>query len=106
MIYLLHFDKPYRHSQHYLGYAENFAARFKRHMEGRGARLMAAVAKAGIPVAVARKWPDGDRTLERKLHNRNNNARLCPICNPKTAYGNAAPDAEQVVDMPLEASAA
>jgi hypothetical protein len=83
VIYLLHFDRPYKHARHYLGYAKNFKARFVRHMEGRGARLMAAVAKAGIPVAVARKWPKGDRTPERKLHNRNNNSKLCPICNPK-----------------------
>ena len=80
MIYLLHFDRPYRHARHYLGYARRLAPRLARHMEGRGARLMAAVSRAGIGVTVARTWPEGDRTLERQLHNRNNNPKLCPVC--------------------------
>ena len=43
---------------------------------------MAAVAAAEIGYVVARTWPEGDRTLERRLHKRNNNPQLCPICTP------------------------
>ena len=80
MIYLLHFDRPFKHARHYLGYARNLQARLDRHDKGQGARLMAAISEAGIKYTVVREWADGDRTLERKLHNRNNNPRLCPIC--------------------------
>ena len=33
-VYLLHFDPPYRHAKHYLGYtkAESVKARFERHL--------------------------------------------------------------------------
>ena len=85
MIYLLHFNKPYKQARHYLGYARHLQSRLKRHDAGQGARLMAAVAKAGIGYIVARTWPEGDRTLERQLHNRNNNPALCPICTGKEA---------------------
>lgn len=80
MVYLLHFDKPYRHARHYLGYARLFERRLAEHMAGRGARLMAAVSAAGIGVTLVRKWPDGDRTFERELHNLKRNALLCPVC--------------------------
>lgn len=89
MIYILHFDRPLKHAQHYLGFAEdgNFEKRIQRHMSGRGSKLMRAVMQAGIPFAVARKWegPEADRNLERKFHRRNNTKRLCPICTPESA---------------------
>lgn len=85
MLYLLHFDQPYKQARHYLGYTKNLNQRLAHHVAGRGARLMDAVAKAGITFKIARTWPGGDRTLERKLKNRNNGPRLCPICTPGVA---------------------
>ncbi len=83
MVYLLCFDKKFKHAKHYIGYAENqrtFEARMKHHAKGSGSRLMAAIAKAGIGFCVARTWPDGDRNFERKLKNRKKAAELCPHC--------------------------
>lgn len=78
-IYLLHFDAPYAHARHYLGWAAHVEARLAHHAAGSGARLTAAAAAAGIGWTVARTW-QGDRNAERRLHNRGGGARLCPIC--------------------------
>jgi predicted GIY-YIG superfamily endonuclease len=85
MIYLLHFKSPFKHARHYLGFTESptgLDARLAKHASGSGAKLMRAVSQAGIDFDLARVWPDGDRTMERQLKNRNNTPTLCPICNP------------------------
>jgi predicted GIY-YIG superfamily endonuclease len=81
-IYLLHFDAPLAHAQHYLGFAEDLAARIERHRKGNGARLVAVFAEKGIGFTVARTWP-GDRTEERRIKNLKMAPRLCPICRAK-----------------------
>lgn len=81
-VYLLHFQQPYRHAQHYLGYAEDLAARLQAHRSGNGARLVEVVTQAGIGWELVRVWEDGDRTFERRLKNQKNARRLCPICRP------------------------
>ena len=78
-VYLIHFDRSYKHSRHYLGYAEDLAARVERHRAGAGARLMEVISAAGITWRVARTWP-GDRGLERKLKRRKDAPHICPIC--------------------------
>lgn len=83
MVYLLCFDKKFKHAKHYIGFAENentFKKRLEHHRKGSGSRLMAAIAKAGIGFTVTRTWPDGDRNFERKLKNRKEGPRLCPHC--------------------------
>jgi hypothetical protein len=79
-IYLLHFEQPYHHARHYLGWTEGLLEkRLGRHMVGNGARLVSVVTEAGIGITVARLW-SGTRDLERKLKNRKNGPKLCPIC--------------------------
>ena len=81
-VYLLHFDTPYCHARHYIGYTTNLDQRLAMHAAGRGARLMAVIHDAGIHWAVA--WVIvGDRQLERRLKDRHESPRLCPICNPR-----------------------
>ncbi|MEW6770040.1 MAG: endonuclease [Bacillota bacterium] len=83
MVYLLHFERAYKHARHYLGFvngAESLEQRLKRHRRGDGAKLVKAVVQAGIGFELARVWPDGDRHLERQLKNRKESPRLCPIC--------------------------
>lgn len=83
MVYLLHFEKPFRHARHYTGFAETpatFARRIAHHRAGRGARLVARAADAGIDFEIARVWEDGDRTLERALKDRHGASRFCPVC--------------------------
>ena len=78
-VYLLHFDTPLAHAQHYVGYAEDMEARIERHRKGNGARLVAVFAEKGIGFTVARTW-SGDRTEERRIKNMKMAPRLCPIC--------------------------
>lgn len=86
MVYLIHFDKPFKHAKHYIGFCDgedNLEKRMEYHKKGRGARLMDAITKAGIGFQVARTWLTGDRTFERRLKNGKNAPKLCPICNPE-----------------------
>jgi hypothetical protein len=88
-VYLLHFRRPYRHARHYLGFcAGDVAIRVAAHQAGQGARLLAAVAQAGIGVDLVRTWP-GDRSFERRLKRRHNSPRLCPVCRPAALAHNA-----------------
>jgi hypothetical protein len=84
-VYLLHFDRPFSHARHYLGWAAagNLAARLAYHQAGTGANLLRHVAKAGISWSLARTWP-GDRTRERQLKSRGA-SRRCPMCHPELA---------------------
>jgi len=82
-VYLLHFERPIapgRHTtQHYVGFATDLAARMQEHATGHGARLTQVARERGIVFRVARLWR-GDRWLERRLKDRKNTPRLCPIC--------------------------
>jgi predicted GIY-YIG superfamily endonuclease len=80
MVYLIHFDTPYKHARHYLGYTNNLDRRLEEHRRGQGARLMEVIHNAGITWRLARTW-EGGRDLERKLKSQHNSpANLCPIC--------------------------
>ena len=78
-VYLIHFDRPYRHARHYTGWAGNLDARLARHRAGNGARLIEVVMAAGIGWELARTWP-GTRADERRIKRARNAPRLCPLC--------------------------
>lgn len=78
-VYLIHFDRPYRHARHYLGFASDLQARLAQHRAGNGARLLQVVTRAGIGWALARTWPGG-RDVERQLKRQKDAPRFCPIC--------------------------
>jgi len=78
-VYLLHFDRPYRHAAHYTGWTTNLAHRLDQHENGRGARLLAVITSAGIGWQLARTWP-GTRTTERALKRQGGASRRCPLC--------------------------
>ncbi len=81
MVYLLHFNQPYRHARHYIGFTEeeNLEERLAWHKKGNGARLLHVIKEAGISFQLARTW-DGERDLEHRLKKRKNSKSLCPIC--------------------------
>ena len=79
-LYLIHFDKPVAHAQHYLGYTTDLDKRFKRHAKLDGARLVRAAIQNGAECTVVRLWRNADKNFERKLKNRKNHRALCPIC--------------------------
>lgn len=84
VVYLLHFEdriNPAHPCQHYIGWAADLGPRINAHRNGTGARLTQVAAERGIGFKVARVWPDADRHFERKLKNRKEAPRLCPICN-------------------------
>jgi hypothetical protein len=94
VVYLLHFERPYAHAQHYLGTTtRRLGVRLVEHIGGRanGSKLVAAVVAAGIPIRVARLWPGGDG-LESRLKRRKKGPSLCPICRaPRPAVGAITP---------------
>jgi predicted GIY-YIG superfamily endonuclease len=79
-VYLLHFDRPYRHARHYLGWAQDVQARLALHACGRGARLLQVVRDAGIAWTLARTWPGTPRWRERQLKAQGGASRRCPLC--------------------------
>ena len=89
MVYLLCFrdkeGKPSRiagHAGHYLGYADDVDKRVSLHRKGQGARLTQVAVELGMTIEIVRTWK-GDRNLERKLKNRKNAPKLCPVCGHK-----------------------
>jgi predicted GIY-YIG superfamily endonuclease len=81
-VYLIHFDHPFGHSSHYLGFAERLDARVKHHRDGTGALLLARVNEAGIGWNVVRTWENQGRVFERRLKKMKKSRCLCPVCNP------------------------
>jgi predicted GIY-YIG superfamily endonuclease len=79
VVYLLHFDPRYKHAGHYIGFSSDPYARLIDHLGGRGARLLQVVVDAGVKVSLVKIWR-GSRALERRLKNRKEAPRLCPIC--------------------------
>ena len=79
-VYLLHIEPAYGHAHHYMGWAPDLEPRLQAHQSGRGARLTQVAKAAGCSLVLARVWPDGDRTLERRLKRWHGSGQLCPIC--------------------------
>lgn len=78
-VYLIHFDQPYQHARHYLGWTEDITARLTAHAAGRGSRLMAVIKAAEIQWQLARTWP-GTRARERQIKRQGGASRVCPLC--------------------------
>jgi len=84
-IYLIHFDSPYRHARHYMGFTTNLADRIERHKAGHGSRLMSVITQAGIGWRSVGTWA-GDRNLERRMKRNGGLSRCCPICSDKPRF--------------------
>lgn len=81
--YCIHYNRKYKGKRHYTGYAETaetLARRMVAHCQGRGARILKAVAKAGIGWQVAHVWGDVDRSFERWLKKKKGASVYCDIC--------------------------
>lgn len=79
-VYLLHFERPYKHAKHYIGWSPNVEERIQKHKEGKGAGLTRALKEAGIGFIVAWVWWGEGHSFERDLHDRKNSKRFCPTC--------------------------
>jgi hypothetical protein len=85
VVYLICFERPYRHARHYLGWTNDLEHRMEKHLRGQGSPLIRAAIGVGIAVTLARVWPDADRNFESRLKRRKEGPRLCPRCtaNPR-----------------------
>jgi hypothetical protein len=92
--YLIHFDPPYKHAKHYLGWTANLGARLNDHAAGNGSRLCQVATDAGCTLRIVRVWTNVNRHFERNLHDRHGSTDLCPICNPKSAANHSPADSE------------
>lgn len=89
MIYLIHFKRPFRHAQHYLGSTTlPIGERLVRHYNGDGARLLQVIQKAGIPWTLVRVW-NGSRDRERQLKKHSHSRDVCPVCRGKISFQRA-----------------
>lgn len=78
-VYVLHFDRPYKHAGHYIGFALDLNARLQEHALGHGARLTQVCIQNGISWEVSLAIP-GTRSDERRFKNRHNGKSICPLC--------------------------
>jgi predicted GIY-YIG superfamily endonuclease len=79
VVYLIHFERRYKHAGHYLGSTKDLPARLRAHAHGDGARLMAVITEAGIGWQLARTW-EGGRARERQIKRQGGLSRCCPLC--------------------------
>lgn len=89
-VYLLHFDRPFHHARHYIGWTRDVGRRLVRHRTGTGSPLVMAATNAGIPFTVARVWHNVTVRFERRLHNMHHKL-LCPKCMGRNAMRPARP---------------
>lgn len=85
--YLIHFEQPYKHAKHYLGWASVLSWRMAHHASGNGARLLAVLNAAGIGWRCVWTWPGTDRNFERRLKTQGGLSRRCPKCGVKPTAG-------------------
>lgn len=80
-LYLLHFDPPFKHAKHYLGWAKKIASRVQKHQAGTSrARLTCVAAAAGVTMTLVRTWPGATRVDEARIKRQGGLARSCPVC--------------------------
>jgi predicted GIY-YIG superfamily endonuclease len=86
VIYMLHFDRPYKHARHYTGWTDDLLDRLDCHASGHGARLVAVIWHAGIGFALVRIC-EGTRRTERAIKNAGGAVRYCPACTLRPRNG-------------------
>lgn len=87
VVYILKFIDPetgqpkkFHHAAHYCGWSEWLARRLNHHRSGSGSLLMRAVVHSGLDFVVCRTFVGQDRNFERRIKNRKNLAKFCPVC--------------------------
>lgn len=82
IVYLLHLNEPLKHAQHYIGWtSQPVPARLSQHRRGQGAHFLKVAAEQGLKFELVAVWM-GTRRFERRLKNRKNARRFCPLCQP------------------------
>ena len=83
-VYILHFNEPVGHAQHYVGFCEegNLEKRLETHRKGHGSRLVAELMRRGLDFELAKFYVGKSRKFERMLKRQRNTRRYCPVCTP------------------------
>jgi predicted GIY-YIG superfamily endonuclease len=92
-VYLLHFDAPLEHTQHYTGSCDDLARRLDEHSHGRAAQLTRRFAAAGVAFVVGAVWEYPTRLDARRAERRvkvAGSARRCCICRARRAGSEAS----------------
>jgi predicted GIY-YIG superfamily endonuclease len=87
-VYLLHFDAPLEHTQHYTGSCQDLAVRLDQHARGAAAQFTRRFAAAGIAFAVGAVWEYPTQLEARRAERRvkkAGGARRCCICRAQRA---------------------
>lgn len=85
-VYILHFDEPLAHAQHYIGCSDDLPNRVADHANGLGARLTQVLQELGMHWTVAAIYTPKPhesltlRTLERFAKSHKQARDYCPIC--------------------------
>jgi len=82
MVYLLHFDRPFRHMRHYVGSVASLAEleQLLEHPTIRArSPILAAATLAGVQFSVGRVWRGGALRAD-LVRDQQNHARYCDIC--------------------------
>jgi len=84
-VYIIHFDEPFHHARHYVGWTESadVDSRMERHGKGNGSRLMRAVSGEGIQWRIVRVFYNADRHFERWIKEQKQTSTFCPVCSEK-----------------------
>lgn len=84
MLYLLHFEKPLHHAQHYVGATSNLRRRLILHAHDKGAKIIKKINSLNIKWELARVWKtehfDGIFWEESLMKKMKNGSLYCPIC--------------------------
>jgi hypothetical protein len=78
-------------ASHYLGWGADLAHRIGQQEAGNrpAAAICRELRRRGIQFQVAMTWPNTDRTFERRLKNRKDAPRWCPLCRQRRTGGAA-----------------
>lgn len=84
-VYVIHFDKPYKHAKHYTGIALDVEKRMKQYSKGQGSRLMKVLKEHNIgfkyKVIVEYGTYSEAHAEEKRLKTKvKKPQRYCPIC--------------------------
>lgn len=83
-VYILHFDTPLSHAQHYVGMTGNLRQRLEAHASGNGARLTQVLKedeRAWTLAGLFQTTATNARRVEKELKESKNLTRYCDICN-------------------------
>ncbi len=89
-VYVIHFDKPYKHAKHYTGIALNVNKRMKEHKGGYGSKLMKVITEnnIGFRYNIIAEYPNYSRakTEEKRLKIKDVNINFINIIMKKFVF--------------------